>query len=102
MPKKCPIAAGTQSGDAGRELEAARLFLTADGEKDKAWGNETIRWNPGEGWLEIRLQPHPRRKTATATRTRPPDQAAQDRPGPPASQDYLLLVQQERYGRIHG
>jgi len=20
--------------------------LTADGEKDKAWGNETIRWNP--------------------------------------------------------
>jgi len=261
LPKKCPIAAGTQSGDAGRELEAARLFLTADGEKDKAWGNETIRWNPGEGWLEIRLpaplahlanrprsryrlpapvgfsyrgsevaaqaatgavrydiscdpvrgrwyldaswkaapapapcldelrahpvlavdlnhghlavwavtpdgnpaglpvtvslalsglpasqrdgrlraaisavtglarkrgcraiviedldfadareqgrerhgrprqahrQPHPRRKTATATRTRPPDQAAQDRPGPPASQDHLLLVQQER------
>ncbi len=41
-------------------------------------------------------QPHPRRKTATATRTRPPDQAAQDRPGPPASQDYLLLAQQER------
>jgi IS605 OrfB family transposase len=38
-------------------------------------------------------QPHPRRKTATATRTRPPDQAAQDRPGPPTSQDYLLLVQ---------
>src|SRR5271169_6598343 len=37
------------------EWEAARLFLTADGEKDKAWGNETIRWNPGEGWLEIRL-----------------------------------------------
>lgn len=42
-------------------------------------------------------QPHPRRKTATARRTRPPDQAAQDRPGPPASQDYLLLVQQERF-----
>jgi hypothetical protein len=41
-------------------------------------------------------QPHPRRKTATATRTRPPEQAAQDRPGPPASQDHLLLVQQER------
>lgn len=37
------------------EWEAARLFLTADGEKDKAFGNETIRWNPGEGWLEIRL-----------------------------------------------
>ena len=41
-------------------------------------------------------QPHPRRKTATARRTRPPDQAAQDRPGPPTSQDHLLLVQQER------
>jgi hypothetical protein len=37
------------------QWEAARLFLTADGEKDKAWGNETIRWNPDEGWLEIRL-----------------------------------------------
>jgi hypothetical protein len=24
----------------------SRLFLTADGEKDKTWGNETIRWNP--------------------------------------------------------
>jgi hypothetical protein len=37
------------------EWEAARLFLTADGEKDKAWGNETLRWHPGEGWLEIKL-----------------------------------------------
>ena len=37
------------------QWEAARLLLTADGEKDKAWGNETIRWNPDEGWLEIRL-----------------------------------------------
>jgi IS605 OrfB family transposase len=44
-------------------------------------------------------QPQPRRKTATARRTRPPDQAAQDRPGPPASQDDLLLAQQERFGR---
>ena len=35
--------------------EAARLFLTADGEKDKAWGNETLRWNPDEGWFEVRL-----------------------------------------------
>jgi IS605 OrfB family transposase len=34
---------------------ASRLFLTADGEKDKAWGNETIRWNPDQNWLEIRL-----------------------------------------------
>jgi hypothetical protein len=38
-----------------QEWESARLFLTADGEKDKAWGNETIRWHPGEGWLEIKL-----------------------------------------------
>jgi len=42
---------------------------------------------------QAQRQPHPRRKTATATRTRPPDQAAQDRPGPPASQDHVLLVQ---------
>ncbi|MGH3201430.1 MAG: hypothetical protein ACRDOA_04405 [Streptosporangiaceae bacterium] len=35
--------------------QAAQLFLTADGEKDKAWGNETIRWNPDQSWLEIRL-----------------------------------------------
>jgi hypothetical protein len=32
-----------------------RLFLTADGETDKAWGNETIRWHPVEGWLELKL-----------------------------------------------
>ena len=37
------------------EWASARLFLTADGEKDKAWGNETIRWHPGEGWLEVKL-----------------------------------------------
>jgi hypothetical protein len=37
------------------EREAARLFLTADGEKDEALGNETIRWHPGEGWVEIKL-----------------------------------------------
>ena len=35
--------------------ESARMFLTADGEKDKAWGNETIRWHPDAGWLEIKL-----------------------------------------------
>ena len=35
--------------------ESARMFLTADGEKDKAWGNETIRWHPDGGWLEIKL-----------------------------------------------
>jgi len=35
--------------------EAERLFLTADGEADKAWGNETIRVHPDERWLELRL-----------------------------------------------
>jgi hypothetical protein len=35
--------------------QAERLFLTADGEADKSWGNETIRVHPDEGWLEIRL-----------------------------------------------
>lgn len=34
---------------------ARRRFICADGEADKAWGNETIRWHPTEGWLEIRL-----------------------------------------------
>jgi hypothetical protein len=38
-----------------RRWEAGRLFLTADGEKDKHLGNETIRWHPGEGWLELKL-----------------------------------------------
>jgi IS605 OrfB family transposase len=49
-------------GDAGltedqwrRAWESSRLFLTADGEHGKAWGNETIRFNPDEGWLEIKL-----------------------------------------------
>jgi hypothetical protein len=35
--------------------QAERLFLTADGEADKRWGNETIRVHPDEGWLELRL-----------------------------------------------
>jgi hypothetical protein len=35
--------------------EAERLFLTADGEADKHWGNETIRVHPDQHWLEIRL-----------------------------------------------
>ena len=48
-------AAGLTETRWRREWESARLFLTADGEKDKAWGNETIRWNPDEGWLEVKL-----------------------------------------------
>jgi hypothetical protein len=37
------------------QWQAARLFLTADGEKGKPLGNETIRWHPGERWAEIKL-----------------------------------------------
>ena len=34
---------------------ARRMFLTADGEKDKLWGNETIRVNPDSGVMTLRL-----------------------------------------------
>ena len=37
------------------QWRARRLFLTADGEKDKIWGNETIRANPDTGVLTLRL-----------------------------------------------
>ncbi|MGH7732677.1 MAG: hypothetical protein ACREOE_02980, partial [Gemmatimonadales bacterium] len=49
-------------GDAGLDeavwrerWRAARWFICADGEADKACGNETIRWHPDEGWLEVKL-----------------------------------------------
>ncbi len=48
-------AAGLTERQWRQRWEAGRLFLTADGEKDKLWGNETIRWNPDEGWLEVKL-----------------------------------------------
>jgi hypothetical protein len=48
-------AAGLTQGQWRERWDAARLFLTADGEKDKAWGNETIRWHPDQGWLEVKL-----------------------------------------------
>ena len=48
-------AAGLSAGEWRERWEAERLFLTADGEADKAWGNETIRWHPEERWLEIKL-----------------------------------------------
>jgi hypothetical protein len=40
-----------------------------------------------------RQPPQRRRKTATAQRPRPSDQAAQDRTGPPTGTDYLVLAQ---------
>lgn len=48
-------AAGLTVEQWRQRWKAARLFLTADGEKDKTWGNETIRWNPDHQWLEIKL-----------------------------------------------
>jgi IS605 OrfB family transposase len=70
-------AAGLTEAQWRREWESARLFLTADGEKDKAWGNETIRWHPDQGWLEIKLpaplavlanRPHGRYRLSAAVR----------------------------------
>jgi IS605 OrfB family transposase len=48
-------AAGLTEAEWRAEWEAARLFLTADGEAGKPWGNETIRFNPDEQWLELKL-----------------------------------------------
>jgi IS605 OrfB family transposase len=48
-------AAGLTEAEWRKQWDAARLFLTADGEADKPWGNETIRFNPGEGCLELKL-----------------------------------------------
>jgi IS605 OrfB family transposase len=56
LRKRANLAqAGLTEAGWRRQWESARLFLTADGEKDKAWGNETIRWHPGQGWLEVKL-----------------------------------------------
>jgi hypothetical protein len=35
--------------------QAKRWFLTADGDATKRWGNETIRVDPEQQWLELRL-----------------------------------------------
>jgi IS605 OrfB family transposase len=48
-------AAGLTEGQWRAEWDAARLFLTADGEAGKPQGNETIRWHPGGQWLELKL-----------------------------------------------
>jgi IS605 OrfB family transposase len=56
LRKRGNLAAAGRSEDQWRlEWESARLFLIADGEEGKVWGNETIRWHPGEQWLEIKL-----------------------------------------------
>jgi hypothetical protein len=56
-------AAGLTGAQWRRRWEAGRLFLTADGEAGKAWGNETIRWHPDEGWC---------RRVVSRTRSRKP------------------------------
>jgi len=44
------------TGTQWRELWGAeRLFLSADGQADAPWGNQTIRVHPEEHWLQIRL-----------------------------------------------
>lgn len=48
-------AAGMSLPEWRARWDAARLFLSADGEADKAWGNETIRVHPEEHWMEVRL-----------------------------------------------
>jgi hypothetical protein len=48
-------AAGLTEAQWRARWEAARLFLTADGEAGKPWGNEMIRFSPDEGWLEVKL-----------------------------------------------
>jgi IS605 OrfB family transposase len=47
--------AGLTEAQWREQWESARMFLTADGEAAKTWGNETIRWHPGARWLEIKL-----------------------------------------------
>ena len=48
-------AAGLSAAQWRERWDAARMFLTADGEAGKPLGNETIRWNPDGDWLEIKL-----------------------------------------------
>jgi hypothetical protein len=48
-------AAGLTLGEWRERWDAERMFLTADGEAGKRLGNETIRFSPDEGWLEIKL-----------------------------------------------
>ena len=50
-----PPRCGETAGQWRREWDAARWFLTADGEALKRLGNETVRWDPDEGWLEVKL-----------------------------------------------
>jgi hypothetical protein len=48
-------AAGLTEQQWRQRWTAERLFLAANGEADKPRGNETIRWHPEQGWLELKL-----------------------------------------------
>jgi hypothetical protein len=48
-------AAGLTERQWRQHWDADRWFICADGEADKAWGNETIRVHPDAGWLELKL-----------------------------------------------
>jgi len=58
-------AAGKTQEQWRREWEVSRWFLTADGEAAKRLGNETLRWDPDTGWLEVKL-PSPLARLANA------------------------------------
>jgi IS605 OrfB family transposase len=48
-------AAGLTEDQWRAQWDAARLFLTADGEAGALLGNQTIRWHPGGRQLEVKL-----------------------------------------------
>jgi hypothetical protein len=48
-------ATGLTEGQWRAQWDAARLFLTADGEAGALLGNQTIRWHPDGQWLELKL-----------------------------------------------
>jgi hypothetical protein len=47
--------AGLSEAEWRTRWRTERLFLTADGEAAKLWGNETIRVHPDQRWCEIKL-----------------------------------------------
>jgi hypothetical protein len=61
--------AGLTGAQWRQRWDAARLFIQADGERDKELGNETLRWHPDEHWFEIRL-PAPLAHLANRPRNR--------------------------------
>ena len=92
-------AAGLTEHQWRQHWESARLFLTADGEKDQAWGNETIRRHPDLGWLEIKLpaplarlanRPHGRYRLSA--RSSSPTEAMRSRPKPPRERCAMTSV----------